>query len=256
MIVVVTYPKYFKLYWSKTIRIVWLFSRLFCGSISQLCKFENRSVSRFTKQFCLSKLYIYMYVCFLSNWYHWYHEVNGDFCCLMMEDSPTPLGLSLEAQTKEKAEGFDEVRFVWDAAAKCFWVCTGQSNPQTLQRWIEMSQFFIAHFVSESVFDVCFGFSEMEMMVSKFCESCKKTFGTTGGNVVKLHADAQGKEHLRKWILEAKSTTWLDGKDWGRRWMADWKKQLIYWVCCGANWKGKGLILFVSVIAIFENGMS
>ena len=23
---------------------------------------------------------------------------------------------------KEKAEGFDEVRFVWDAAAKCFWV--------------------------------------------------------------------------------------------------------------------------------------
>jgi len=41
---------------------------------------------------------------------------------------------------------------------------------QTLQRWIEMYQFFIP-ILFLTVFDVCFGFSEMKMMVAIFFES-------------------------------------------------------------------------------------
>lgn len=168
----------------------------------------------------------------------------------MMEDSPkTPWSVAQNAQTKEKAEGFDEVRFVWDAAAKCFWVCTGRSVSEVEKsatnqphRPIIQHQQWLSS-TAESLGKPCRGGSKFSGKRGEMSSNSMRT----------PFKNSQGKEHLRKWILEAKSTTWLDGKDWvAGGWRIGKTMNILSLLRCKVKGKrGKGLTLFISVIAFF-----
>lgn len=188
MIVVVTYPKYFKMSWSKTIWIVWLFSRLFCGNISQLLAIVQVREQHFCTvheailfvQAC--PCCIYIYVCFLSNWYH---EVNGDFCCLMMEGSPKPRPVALSPDQGEGGR-------LWRSE-----ICVGCRCKVFLGLHRSVKPCRGGLKCINSSYPFCFLLCLMCVLGSvkwkwwsQFFSKAEKNFGKTGGNVVKLHADA------------------------------------------------------------------